>query len=358
MRKIIAVLFMFCSTMGMALADELIINQDVPDRYVVVKGDTLWDIASRFLRDPWKWQEIWYNNPQVENPHLIYPGDVIALITVGGEQRFTVVQRGDSANTIKINPEQANENGVVKLRPQARSTPIFGAIPAIPREHVEGFLSGNRILPDEQMNSAPYIISGSDGRLLLGAGDRIYGRGEFSPDLSVYQVYRIGDRYRDPNTKEVLGYEAIEVGSGRLNSLDGDIATFDVLRSNQQIAIGDRILPSDQALLESVFYPSEPPQGLNGEIIDVARGVQNIGQFDIVLLNVGEREGVEPGNIFRVDHVGDRIRDPVTDERIQLPSEEGGMLMVFRTFRKMSYGLILSAKLPMQTGDRITDPGF
>ncbi|MDX1474711.1 MAG: LysM domain-containing protein, partial [Reinekea sp.] len=172
MRKIIAAIIICCATMGLAVADELTINENVPDRYVVVKGDTLWDIAEMFLNDPWKWQEIWYNNPQVENPHLIYPGDIIALIMVDGQQRLTVLDRGENANTLKITPDQVDENGVVKLRPAARVTPIFGAIPAIPREHVEGFLTGNRILATEELKSAPYIVSGSEGRLLLGAGDK------------------------------------------------------------------------------------------------------------------------------------------------------------------------------------------
>jgi nucleoid-associated protein YgaU len=358
MRKIIAALFVCCATMGLAMADELTINDNVPDRYVVVKGDTLWDIADMFLQDPWKWQEIWYNNPQVANPHLIYPGDIIALILVDGEQRLTVVNRGDSANTLKIRTDQVDENGVVKLRPAARVTPIFGAIPAIQREHVEGFLSGNRILPTEELRSAPYIVSGTEGRLLLGSGDRVYARGEFTSQLPVYQIYRIGKKYHDPFTKERLGYEAIELGSARIQDLAGEIATFDIERSAQQIAIEDRILPSDEALLDAIFYPSEPPEGVEGVIIDVARGVKFVGQFDVVLLNVGDREGVEAGNIFRVNKRGDKVRDPVNNQRLQLPDEEGGLLMVFRTFEKMSYGLILTAKVPMRIGDAIVNPGF
>ncbi len=358
MRKIIAAIIICCATMGLAVADELTINKNVPDRYVVVKGDTLWDIAEMFLNDPWKWQEIWYNNPQVENPHLIYPGDIIALIMVDGQQRFTVLDRGENANTLKITPDQVDENGVVKLRPAARVTPIFGAIPAIPREYVEGFLTGNRILATEELKSAPYIVSGSEGRLLLGAGDKVYARGEFVSESPVYQIYRIGKKYHDPFTKERLGYEAIELGTSRIEELQGDIATFMIERSTQQIAVEDRILPSDETLLSAIFYPSEPPAGVDGVIIDVARGVQFIGQFDVVLLNVGDREGVEAGNIFRVDRAGDKVRDPVTNQRLQLPSEEGGLVIVFRTFEKMSYALVLSAQLPMKVGDSVVNPGF
>jgi hypothetical protein len=358
MRKIIAALLGGCLAMGLSGADELTLNDNVPDQYVVVKGDTLWDISEMFLADPWKWQDIWYLNPQVENPHLIYPGDVIGLVMIDGERRLTTIVRSDSANTLKINTGQADENGVVKLRPTARITPIFGAIPAIPREHVEGFLSGNRILASAELKSAPYIISGMEGRLLLAAGDQVYARGEFNVDLPAYQIYRMGKVYRDPYTKERLGYEAIELGTARLDNLQGEIATFELERSSQQVAIEDRILPSDEAQLETVFYPSEPPQGVDGVIVDSGRGASFIGQYDVVLLNVGEREGVAAGMIFRINRRGDRVRDPINKDRIQLPEKEAGLLMVFRTFEKMSYGLVLDAKLPMRVGDPIVNPGF
>jgi hypothetical protein len=358
MRKIIAALITSIVITGMSWADELVINEDVPDRYVVVKGDTLWDIADMYLQDPWKWQDIWYLNPQVENPHLIYPGDIIGLITVDGQTRLTRLTQGENANTLKINTGQADENGVVKLRPTARITPIFGAIPAIAREHIEGFLSGNRILSTQELNSAPYIISGTEGRVIMGAGDTVFGRGEFSSPLPVYQIYRMGKRYKDPFTKEGIGFEAIELGQARIQDLESDIATFLIERSNQQIGISDRILPSDETTLDTFFYPSEPPKDLVGAIVDVARGVKFIGQFDIILLNVGEREGVETGNIFRVSRFGDKVRDPINNQKIQLPLEDGGLAMVFRVFEKMSYALVLESKIPMRIGDRVTNPGF
>lgn len=358
MRKFIAALLTCFAVSGLSFADELTINPDVPDRYVVVKGDTLWDIAEMFLKDPWKWQEIWYNNQQIENPHLIYPGDIIALIWVDGQPKLTVVNRGEDSNTLKITTDDVDENGVVKLRPKARITPIFGAIPAIPREHIEGFLSGNRILATEELESAPYIIAGTESRLLLGAGDKIYARGEFEVDLPNYQIYRIGKKYKDPFTKERLGYEAIELGTAEFDELDGDIGTFILERTNQEIAQEDRVLPSDEALLDTFFYPSEPPEGVEAVIVDVARGVTFIGQFDVVLLNVGDRDNVQAGNVFKVNRRGEKVRDPVSNRRVQLPDEEGGLIMVFRTFEKMSYALVLQAQLPMRVGDPAVSPGF
>jgi hypothetical protein len=358
MRKIIAALLTSFVITGVCWAEDLVINDDVPNRYVVVKGDTLWDIADMYLQDPWKWQDIWYLNPQVENPHLIYPGDIIGLITVNGETRLTRLTQGENSNTLKINTNQADDNGVIKLRPIARITPIFGAIPAIAREHIDGFLSGNRILNTEELKSAPYIISGSEGRVIMGASDTVFGRGEFDSTLSVYQIYSMGKEYIDPVTEEGIGFEAIELGQARLKDLESDIATFVIEQSNQEISLSDRILPSDETSLDTFFYPSEPPKDLTGVIIDVASGVKFIGQFDIILLNVGERNDVEAGNIFRIARSGDRIRDPINNQRIQLPDEDAGLAMVFRVFDKMSYALVLDSQIPMRIGDTISNPGF
>jgi hypothetical protein len=357
MRKIIAALFTCCVITGMTIADELRINDDVPERYVVVKGDTLWDISKMFLADPWRWEDIWHINPQIENPHLIFPGDIIGLVMIEGQEQLTVIARGENANTLKIRPDQG-DNGIVKLRPTARVTPILGAIPAISREHIQGFINGNRILNSEELDSAPYIISGSEGRLILGAGDKTYARGEFDPDLSIYEIYKEGEQYNDPVTGELLGYEAIDIGTASLENFDGDIATLILQKTTQQVSIGYRLLKSDESLLETFFYPSEPPKDISGQILDVSKGVEFIGQFDIILLNLGSREGIEPGNVFRINRTGDQVTDPVTGDTIQLPSEEGGLAMVFRTFEKTSYAIILEAKVPMRVGDPVVNPGF
>lgn len=357
MRKFIAVFIILCLGSIPAWSEDTAINEDVPERYTVQKGDTLWDIAEMFLEDPWKWQDIWYINPQIDNPHLIYPGDVIGLVTIDGQRRLTTLSRGEESRTLKVSPDDA-EGGVVKLRPTARVTPIYGAIPAIPRDHVAGFLSGNRILDRETLETAPYIVSGQEGRLIMGAGDTVYGRGEFDSELRTYQIYRQGEPLIDPETRESLGFEAIELGQARLEKTSRDIGTLKLQRSNQQILLRDRLLPSDEALMNAVFYPSEPPEGVEGQILRVARGVKSIGQFDVVIINRGEREGLEPGNIFRVFLQGDRVRDPITDKRLQLPESEAGLMMIFRVFDRTSYGLILQADRVMEVGDSVRSPGF
>lgn len=358
MRKFIAAVAILCfSATAVWAEDDDTLNPDVPERYTVQKGDTLWDIAEMFLADPWKWQDIWYLNPQIDNPHLIYPGDVIGLVTIDGERRLTTVTRGEESRTLRVT-EDAAESGVVKLRPTARITPIFGSVPAIPREHVEGFLSGNRVVERQLLETAPYIVGGPDGRLVMGAGDTVYARGDFDESLRTYQVYREGEPLVDPRTRETLGFEAIELGQARLTSLERDIGTVDLESTTQQIARQDRLLPSDEELVDTTFYPSEPPEGVEGLILRVARGVRTIGQFDVVIINKGQREGIEPGNVFRIALSGDRVEDPVTGERLQLPEEAAGLMMIFRVFDRAAYGLVLEADKPMSVGDIVRSPGF
>nr|WP_044615665.1 LysM peptidoglycan-binding domain-containing protein [Gynuella sunshinyii] len=341
-------------------ADVVKLRPDVPERYVVKKGDTLWGISNMFLEDPWLWPEIWYINPQIENPHLIYPGDEIGFITVGGERKLTIGRRGGAASSVVVESDNM-QNGVVKLRPSVRVEPIESAIPAIPREFIDSFLSSNRIFDREELVAAPYILGGFEGRIVLGAGDIIYGRGDFGEvPAPSYQIYRPNPTpYVDPETSEILGYEGQSMGNATFErSNDNDISTLQIQRSNENVRIGDRLMVASNDLLESTFYPSAPKEYVSGSILAVLRGVRGIGQYDIVVLNLGDREGVKPGNILHVWHQGGVVKDPITNKPTKLPTENAGMLMIFRTFEKLSYGIILEATRPLSIGDETKTPGY
>lgn len=341
-------------------ADVVKLREGVPERYVVQKGDTLWDISKMFLDDPWLWPEIWHINTQIENPHLIYPGDVLGLVVIDGKTVLTNLSRGDVQ--VKVNEsgyvEEEIEPGLVKLRPTARVTPIFGAIPAIPREFIDGFLSDNQIIDPNDINTAPYILGGAEGRLVLGQGDRLYARGKFEPAFPAYDIYRAGESYYDPVTEEFLGFEGLNLGMVSFENLEKDIATLTVVRSNQNLSVGDRLLSTDDDTLIGTYFPSAPETDIRGHVLAVMRGVKAIGQFDVVLLSKGAREGLTPGNIMNIWRIGDVVVDPVEKERVRLPSEQAGLLMVFKTFEKMSYGLVLEANRPMGVGDEVRAPGF
>ena len=311
---------------------------DHPERYTVVKGDTLWDISGRFLNNPWYWPEIWHVNPQVANPHLIYPGDRLALVYIDGKPRITKVATSD----------------VVKLSPQVRSEAIDTPIPAIPLDAIASFLTDTRIVSPEELNGAPYVLEGEDSRIITGAGDKIYARGEKPADR--VGVFRRSKEFRDRETGEFLGLEARSIARGTVAAEDGDVLTVNLNKSSEEVRIGDRLLVNEDRRLTTNFVPSSPDQDIEGVMISVDGGVNQIGQYNVVAINRGEREGLKPGNVMAILKSGNLVRDPVTNETIELPSERAGLLMVFQTYEKMSYGLILKATRPLAVGDKVVNP--
>ena len=314
------------------------LRSDHPERYTVVKGDTLWDISARFLNNPWYWPEIWHVNPQVANPHLIYPGDRLALVYIDGKPRITKVATSD----------------VVKLSPQVRSEAIDTPIPAIPLDAIASFLTETRIVSPEEINGAPYVLEGEDGRIITGAGDRIYARGEKPADR--VGIFRRSKEFVDPDTCEFLGLEARSIARGNVNAENGDVLTVGITKSSEEVRIGDRLLVNEDRRLTTSFVPSSPDSEIEGKMISVDGGVGQIGQYDVVAINRGEREGLAPGNVLAVLKAGNMVRDPVTGETIELPSERAGLLMVFQAYEKMSYGLVLQATRPLSVGDKVTNP--
>ncbi|CCG93534.1 MULTISPECIES: LysM peptidoglycan-binding domain-containing protein [Marinobacter] len=314
------------------------LRSDHPERYTVVKGDTLWDISARFLNNPWYWPEIWHVNPQVANPHLIYPGDRLALVYIDGKPRITKVATSD----------------VVKLSPQVRSEAIDTPIPAIPLDAIASFLTETRIVSPEEINGAPYVLEGEDGRIITGAGDRIYARGEKPADR--VGIFRRSKEFVDPDTGEFLGLEARSIARGNVNAENGDVLTVGITKSSEEVRIGDRLLVNEDRRLTTSFVPSSPDSEIEGKMISVDGGVSQIGQYDVVAINRGEREGLAAGNVLAVLKAGNMVRDPVTGETIELPSERAGLLMVFQAYEKMSYGLVLQATRPLSVGDKVTNP--
>ena len=294
------------------------LRSDHPERYTVVKGDTLWDISARFLNNPWYWPEIWHVNPQVANPHLIYPGDELALVYIDGKPRVTKV----------------SSDRVVKLSPKVRSEPIDTPIPAIPLDAISSFLTDTRIVDVEALNGAPYVLEGEDGRIITGAGDRIYARGEKPADN--VGVFRRSKEFRDPVTGEFLGLEARSIARGEVIAENKDVLTLRLKQSNEEVRIGDRLLVGEERRITTSFLPSSPDSDIEAQMISVDGGVSQIGQFDVVAINRGEREGLKPGNVMAVLKSGNLVRDPVTNETIELPSERAGLMMVFQKIGRAS----------------------
>lgn len=320
-----------------------------PDVYVVVKGDTLWDISGTFLTKPWLWPEIWQINPQIENPHLIYPGDEIALVFIDGRPRLQM-QRGAAGRTYRMTPADSE-----KLQPQIRATPLATSVPALNLNAIGSFLVQNRVVAPEILEAAPYVLAGESQRIVLGAGDRVYVRGLLD-EMAAYSIVRRGPLYIDPVTAEILGQEATYIGLGQALSNDNEVATLGVSSTREEVQVGDRILPTEERQLAANFFPSAPETVVDGQILSVFGGVTQVGQYDVVVLNRGSREGLAPGHVLAVYQRGAIVRDRVANQRVQLPSERAGLLMVFRAFEKLAYGLILSSDRALAVGDEIRNP--
>jgi LysM repeat protein len=333
-------------------ANELELNANPPDHYTVVPGDTLWGVSERFLRDPWRWPEIWKGNPEIKNPHLIYPGDVIVLRYTDGAPELHL-QRGNGVGS------------TIKLSPEVRSSTIVHPIPTIPVDTIRQFLTQPRVVTREEMANAPYVLAGADEHVIMGAGDSVYVRGLTQPDTRRLMIYRLGSAYRDAPAgvvstldKDILGYEALYIGEASLVR-NGDPATLAILRSSSEVRRGDRLLPIDEQELEQVFQPHAPGADAEGRIIAVVNGVSRIGQGQIVVLNRGTQQGIEIGHVFAVYQAGQTIQDPlgkIRGERVALPDERAGTVMVFRSFERVSYALVMQAKGPMHLYDMVKTP--
>lgn len=316
------------------------LNPRHPDQYVVQRGDTLWDISAMFLQDPWLWPEIWTVNPQVQNPHLIYPGDILTLVYIDGQPQIRVTRAG-----------------VRRLSPKVRREGLDDAIATIPYDVIEPFLSKPTILPTRDIDQFPYIVS-MKGHLVAGAGFEVYVRGLEGTE-GQYNVVHVGDALVDPDTNDVLGYNALYVGDGQVRQ-GGDPSTVFLTATDREALVGDRLIPA--AVTPSMnFVPRSPSQPVEGQIIAIMDGVARVGQFQIVVLNRGSDHGLEAGSVLAVWQRGEVIRDRVKGgflggEKVQLPETHAGELMVFRTYDRLSYGLIMRAVSEIKNYDVVRNP--
>jgi hypothetical protein len=309
-----------------------------PDEYVVQVGDTLWDIAETFLKDPWYWPEIWYINPDIENPHLIYPGDVLGLVYIDGQPRITNVR----ASTYRLSP-------------QARVTPLTEAVSSIPYEDVQAFLSSGVILEKSQADSLPYLLATRGDHLIASAGNEIYVRGITQDALgSRYNVVHVGEPLYDPDDNRLIGYQGIPVGEGVLRR-GGDPSTVALTDTTQEAVPGDRLIPASVDIPLN-FFPRAPSSQIDGRIVSVVGGVTLIGQYMVVVLNRGSNDGLSVGDVLTVFQAGETIDDRFGGGSVTLPEEDAGTLMVFKTYDRISYGLVMEATQAIHVHDAVRNP--
>jgi hypothetical protein len=342
-------------------AETIVYEPEYPETYIVQEGDTLWDISTVFLRDPWFWPEIWFKNPQVENPHLIYPGDTLAIIYIGGERKVQVLTRGAEESELEESELAETTDGlkIVKVTPRVRSKSIDATIPVVPIDSIRHLLDRPIVLDEATVNNSAYVLASLDNHLINSLNDKLYVR---KLDTSLgggrYQIYRPNRPLYDPITNELLGYEALYVGESKL-LLRGDPASVRVTRSNREILRDDRVMPIDNTNFERDFIPRPPSSKVSGHIVALLDAISQTGIYQTIAINLGSRDGLVSGNILRIRRTGDVVRDKREKDPsflVKLPDEQIGMAMIIRSFEKMSYALIMEADFPITLRDYVESP--
>jgi hypothetical protein len=336
--------------------DASIINPSAPKSYTVKRGDTLWGIASLFLRDPWLWPEVWYINPQIANPHLIYPGDTLSLAYGANGRPQIRLERG----------------GEARLDPRLRSDPSDGAIPTIPYSTIQAFLSRPSLLTNDQVKHAPYVLASRDDHQVAGSGNEIYVRKLEAPQANGrYSVVHVGDPLRDPDDGKIVGYQGVYTGTALVSKPGGEVTKALLVDTARETLRGDKVMATETTVPLN-FMPAAPRTNVHGRIMAVVDGTDLIGQYQIVAINRGLRDGINNGTVLAIDRAGDRVRDVYSSggtmtrkmqtvgtsfaKRVQLPDERTGTMLVFRTFDRMSYGLILAATDTIKLKDVVHNP--
>ena len=407
MRKAIISLILLMTPLVPGLAGETptpALREDAPDRYTVVPGDTLWGISGRFLQDPWRWPSLWrMNQEQLRNPHRIFPGDVLVLDREAGTLR--IADPSDAAAAAAARDRRGLgdvpsdvRSSVVKLSPRTRAEPLKDkAVPTIPPSVIEPFLSRPLVVGQNELDGAPRIMATEENRVTIGAGSVAYAQGlvDDGKRTTVWQVFRRGDPLVDPDSNETLGYLAIYLGEARVTKF-GEPSTIAITRSTQEIAVGDRLMPATKEIPVFSYVPRAPWRPVRGRIVSTYGGLGETGPLGIVALSKGSNDGLEVGHVLAISRsqstqqydlrmsplygrqgiTADESprayysqeltpRDAPLYQRGQrlesgdaskLPDERYGLVMVFRTFDRASFGLVMQSSRPVAVNDLVTDP--
>jgi|RhiMethySRZTD1v2_1073278.scaffolds.fasta_scaffold00415_31 nucleoid-associated protein YgaU len=379
-KAIISLILLLTPLSGALAAAQPPLKDNAPDRYIVVEGDTLWSIAGRFLQNPWQWPEIWkMNQEQIKNPNRIYPGDVVVLDRSAQEARLRVVQLE-----------------TVRRQPETRAQPLAPKpVPAIPPSVIEPFLAKPLVVGAAELDAAPRITATQENRVTMGAGATAYVSGLTKEKGQFWQVFRRGDALIDPDTRETLGYEAVYLGEARVEKF-AEESTVQIVKSAQEIYVGDRLVAAARETPNFGYVPRAPQQPIRARIVSAYGGLSETGPLSIVALSKGSQDGLEVGHVLAIyrsqssaryelrtaplygrqglsgsdagrPYYGDELapRDaplyqraaPVTDEQIaKLPDERYGLVMVFRTFDRAAFALVMQASRQVSVNDLLTNP--
>jgi len=342
---------------------------DAPEQYVVKKGDTLWHIAAVFLRDPWYWPEIWYVNPSVQNPHLIYPGDVLNLVWIDGKPRVTL-----------------GSAGVVRLSPQVRTEPLADAIRAIPYDLLMTFVGRPSLIERHEIKDRPYVVGMRDRHIVGSTTNEIYASGLGQPAVGTrYSVVNVGDELRDPDDGDLLGYIGHYAGTGQVIQTSGavvpgaesifkmrrgkDLTHLRITDTSREVLQGDKLFPAEVQVGDDFIISAPANQEVLGQVISIVDGVYVAGRYQVLAINRGKRHGLAPGNALGVFYRGEEVRDrydrgnawmsyTATYDRVRLPDERSATILLFRVYDRMSYGLVVESSQVIRRGDFVAHPRY
>lgn len=331
------------------------LKANAPNVYVVKKGDTLWDISKRFLKNPVRWPEIWASNKHVKNPHWIFPGDRLLMCDYQGRP-IIGKDEGDGCDGII-----SRYLGSTSLQPQIRVESLNNTIPVIPLEHIKQWLERYTLMAPDSVQGTPYILGTADQRVLAGKGQKVYVRGNGLVVGQRYAVYREAEPYvfTDANGKKyTAALELQQVASGIAVRSEGEVTTLELTDSyNAEVRRGDRVLAEYDPMLPTLFYPTNAESIVpGGQIVRVLGSIGTAARHSVVTLDRGTAHGVQTGHVFSVNQKGEVVTDPKTKERVQLPGERIGQVMVFKAFDQLSYAYVLDSELPIKVGAGIRPP--
>ncbi|MFD2096205.1 LysM peptidoglycan-binding domain-containing protein [Corallincola platygyrae] len=347
-----------------AFATEIELNPDYPETYIVQKGDTLWDISSMFLKTPWLWPKLWQANPQIENPHLIYPGDELKLVWINEQPKL-----------VKSKPSSTR---IVKLGPKVRTSEPKAPIPTIPLKEIRPFLVYEQLLTEEDLEKLPYVLGTNDQTTRSAHPQTMYAKGVDAPQGQLFGIYRPGNALIHPETEEMLGYEAKLVAIAK-SMPAGNFTKLEILESKYEIRNGDKLMPVlEKEVLPAFFEPHEPSRLVKGHVIHTANYSNYVGKYDVIALSVGAEQNIEPGHVLAIMQPGVMMHDSPPDRPayeedanaieklaiewgdeevvVQLPDERIGEALVFRVYDKVSYALIMRSVKPTKKLDIVTNP--
>jgi hypothetical protein len=354
----IAVVALFaCVLAGPVQAATCEFLPNAPDQHLVVKRDTLWDISGKFLQHPWCWPQVWgLNRDQIRNPHWIYPGQIVYFDRAHG--RLSLHPPGADGD--------AGAAGDLRLSPQLRTEGLgTEAVQSIPAGEIEPFLSQPLVVESDELKGAPRIAASQEGHVYLGKDDKVYVRGELKGGSS-FQVFRPGKPLNDPDSGKLLGYEAVYLGTVKLQTeakSGVDVHTFTVASSKQEMGVGDLLMPAPPTPMRN-YAPHQPERQVDGRVMSIYSGVTYAGQNQVVSINRGSVDGLDIGAVLQLYHFGKTVADPggskgllgIGKSMIKLPDEQVGTLFVFRVFKHISYGLIMQVTEPVEIGDVAKSP--